>query len=161
MLSRSNINHSRPPLGAYNFWQPCERSSWYHEQVHQANCSLQRGHLWRDRQKAWRQTFKKKNGQSHGQNHTVHVSLLCVSYPTTSLLIELILPRQNPKRILVFLTTHSHNDTGDLFVGPELIGLVDKVCSAIPTLLTQADLFKDLGYHIPRYIRTSLCRLWS
>ena len=154
MLSRSNINHSHPPRGACDFWQPCERSSRYHERVNQAKCSLQRDRLRRDGRKARRRTFK-KNGWSCGWNHTVRVSLLCVSYPAASLLIELILPRQNPKRIL--FTTHSHDDTGDLFVGPELVGLVDKVCSAIPSLLTQADLFEDLGYHIPGYVHTSLC----
>ena len=46
-------------------------------------------------------------------------------------------------------------------LGPELIGLVDEVCSAIPSLLTQVDLFEDLGYHIPRYVCTSLCRSQS
>ena len=71
--------------------------------------------------KSSKTNIRKKWMISWPKSYSIHVSLLCVSYSAASLLIELIFPRQNPKRIL--LTTHSHDNTGDLFMALNSLAL--------------------------------------
>jgi hypothetical protein len=52
-------------------------------------------------------------------------SVLCIF--RTALITYFVWPRHGFERVVIVITSHSHDDTGDLYVGPNLCTTVDDV----------------------------------